>query len=748
MNYFYKLRYISWLILAGLITLTACKEQGSSEKEIEKQSFDYSQLPVWQNPDKPIDDRLADIIGRLTLEEKVAQLTHGAPAIERLGIPEYNWWNECLHGVARSGRATVFPQAIAMGATFDEDLLFRIASAISDEARAKYNVAQSIGNRTQYAGLTFWTPNINIFRDPRWGRGQETYGEDPYLTARLGVNFVKGLQGDHPKYLKAAACAKHYAVHSGPEGLRHEFNAIAPRRDFYETYLPAFEALVKEAKVEAVMCAYNRTYDEACCGSPFLLKKILRDQWGFQGHIVSDCGALNDFHTTHKLTESPEESAALALKSGVNLNCGGVYAHLLAAIDKGLITEADIDTALTTLWRTRMKLGLFDPPNTVPFDTIGEEVINCEKHRQLAREAAAKSIVMLKNDDVLPLSKDIRSLYILGPYAADGNILLGNYYGVTGNMVNILEGITAKVSAGTTVEYKYAFLPDRENINPIDWTTGESHSNDAIIVTLGISGLLEGEEGESIASPHKGDRPDIGLPENQINYLKKLRNQGDKPIIAVLVGGSPMAIEQVHELADAVLMIWYPGEQGGNALADILFGDVSPSGRLPITFPRSADQLPPYDDYGFFGRTYRYMEAEPLYPFGFGLTYSEFSYSDLQLDKKTIADNESIQVSLKVSNIGKAEAEEVVQLYITDLEASQPTARYSLKQFKRIKLKAGESQKVEFTISPEMLSLITDEGDSLIEPGEFLVTVGGASPGPRSQALGAAKPAEARFTVK
>jgi len=703
---------------------------------------------AFRDPSLPIDERVADLIGRMTLPEKVSQMMYDSPAIERLGIPAYNWWNECLHGVARAGRATVFPQAIGMAATFDDEMLLRIANAISDEARAMYHAAVDRDIRLRYGGLTFWTPNINIFRDPRWGRGQETYGEDPYLTSVMGAAFVKGLQGNHPKYLKGAACAKHYAVHSGPEELRHEFNAVAGPKDLYETYLPAFKALV-DAKVEAVMCAYNRTNDEPCCGSKTLLGDILRDRWGFEGHIVSDCWALVDLHAGHKVTRTPAESAAMALNHGVSLNCGSTFPHLVEAVEKGLTTEETIDKALAILLRTRFKLGLFDPAEMNPYAKISTDVIRCEKHRQLAREAAAKSVVLLKNrNSVLPLKKDMRYLYVTGPCATSVDALMGNYYGVSDEMVTILEGITGKLTPGSFIQYKPGFLLDRENINPLAWTTGDAQAADAIVVVMGITGLLEGEEGESIASPHKGDRVDIGLPANQVGFLRRLRQGNSKPIIVVLTAGSPLAIGEVHELADAVLYAWYPGEQGGLAVADLLFGDAAPSGRLPLTFPTSVDQLPPYTDYSMEGRTYRYATAEPLYPFGFGLSYTQFAYSDLKLDRDEVRQGDTVRATVTVRNIGSVAADEVVQLYLTDLEASVRTPVAALKGFGRVRLGPGRHQSVTFAITPEMMSLVDENGDARLEPGQFKVTIGGCSPGSRGLALGAATPAQATFTVQ
>ncbi|UCD51473.1 MAG: glycoside hydrolase family 3 C-terminal domain-containing protein, partial [Phycisphaerales bacterium] len=683
-----------------------------------------------------------------TLEEKAFQMVHEAPAIERLGVPAYNWWNECLHGVARAGRATVFPQAIGMAATFDDEMLLRVSTAISDEARAMYHAAIAKDYRLRYGGLTFWTPNVNIFRDPRWGRGQETYGEDPYLMSVMGTAIVKGLQGTHPRYLKTAACAKHYAVHSGPEELRHVFNAQASPKDMYETYLPAFKALV-DAKVEAVMCAYNRTNDEPCCGSKTLLGEILRKQWGFEGHILSDCWALVDLHAGHKVTSTPAESAAMALNHGVSLNCGSTFPYLVEAVEKGLVTEETIDKALKIQLRTRFKLGTFDPPEMNPYANISPDVIRCQKHQALAREAATKSIVLLKNrNNVLPLKKDMRYLYVTGPCATSVDALMANYYGVSDEMVTILEGITGKLEPGSFIQYKQGFLLDRENINPIDWTTGDAKAADAMVVVMGITGMLEGEEGESIASPHKGDREDIGLPPNQVSFLRKLRRGNSKPIIVVLTAGSPLAIPEVHELADAVLYAWYPGEQGGRAVADLIFGDVAPSGRLPLTFPKSVKQLPPYEDYSMEGRTYRYMTEEPLYPFGFGLSYTQFEYSDLKLSRARIKSGEATVATVTVKNVGAVAGDEVVQLYLTDVEASVRTPIAALKGFARITLQPGQRQTVTFPIRPETLALVDENGDSRLEPGEFRITIGGCSPGPRGLALGAARPVQATLTMQ
>ncbi len=538
----------------------------------------------WTNPSLPLDFRVNDLISRLTPEEKVYQMMNSTPAIPRLHIPAYDWWNEALHGVARSGVATIFPQPIGMAATFDDSLVHQVANAISDEARAMYNASVSKDYRNRFSGLTFWTPNINIFRDPRWGRGQETYGEDPYLTSRMGVALVRGFQGDDPRYLKVAACAKHFAVHSGPERLRHQFDAEVSMHDLWDTYLPAFHALVN-AKVEAVMCAYNRTNGEACCSNTYLLDDVLRNQWGFRGHIVSDCDAIADIYEGHHLVNSKAGAAALALQRGVNLNCGDTYLSLPDAEKQGLISQAQMDSSLAILLRTRFRLGLFDPTGSNPYDRIPESVINSAEHRALARKVAEKSIVLLSNKGVLPLSDGLKQYFLTGPNATSVDILLGNYYGVNSRLVTILEGLAGHVQPGSQLTYNQGVLLDRSNVNPIDWASGNAKGADATICVMGITGLLEGEEGESLASPTKGDRLDYNLPAAQIEYLKKLKAGNSHPVIAVVTGGSPMNLAEVQEIADAVLLVWYPGEEGGNAVADVVFGKVSPSGKLPVTFP-------------------------------------------------------------------------------------------------------------------------------------------------------------------
>lgn len=691
----------------------------------------------FQDPALSIPERTDDLISRLTLEEKVGQVLYAAPAVDRLGIPQYNWWNECLHGVARAGKATVFPQAVGMAATFDPDLMYRIGRAISMEARAKYNLAIAHGSRERYQGLTFWTPNVNIFRDPRWGRGQETYGEDPYLTSRIGVSFVQGLQGDHPKYLQAAGMAKHYAVHNGPEALRHEFDARVGMKDLWETYLPAFEALVTEARVEGVMGAYNRVNGDPACAHPYLMQEVLRKQWGFKGYFTSDCWAIVDFFQGHNVVKTPAEAAALAINTGCNLNCGSTYPKLMESVQQGLTTEADIDANLRELLPTRFKLGLFDPPGTVPFDTIGASWIRKKEHVELSLEAAEKSMVLLKNkDDVLPLDPDIGSVFITGPTAAHVQSLLANYYGVSEDLVTIMEGILANLSPHTLVRYVQGALLDEPNRNPADWYSGEAAEAEVTIACVGISQLIEGEEGESIMSRHAGDREEIGLPKNQIDFLKLIREKAKK-LVVVITGGSAMAIPEVYELADAILYAWYPGEQGGMAVGNTLFGKSVPSGKLPVTFPKSLEDLPPYDDYAMTNRTYRYMEKEPLFPFGFGLSYSTFQYGDLVLSQEVARPDDVVRVSCRVTNTGALAAGEVVQLYVTDLEASVPVPHYALKGFQRISLKPGESREVTFEVSRKQLELINNDGESVLEPGDFQISVGGSVPSQRSLDLGA-----------
>jgi len=695
--------------------------------------------PIYLNPEIDLDDRVADLIDRLTLQEKVDQMLMNTSGIPRLKILPYDYWNEALHGVGRSGKATIFPQAIGLAATFDDKLIYDISSAISDEARAMFNVSQTAGNYNRYSGLTFWTPNINIFRDPRWGRGQETYGEDPYLTSLIGVAFVNGLQGNNPKYLKTAATAKHFAVHSGPEKLRHEFDAIVTKKDLYETYLPAFEALVK-ANVESVMCAYNRINGEPACASNTLLGEILLDKWSFTGHIVSDCWALVDFYSEigHGTVTNKLEAATLALESGVNVNCGDTYSALKLAVEEGFVNESLINERLKPLLKTRFKLGLFDPLDLNPYNRISYDVVDSKENRALARKAAVRSTVLLKNNGVLPLKNDLNRYYVVGPNSASIDALLGNYFGVNSSIVTFLEGITDAVAPSSQVQYSPGTTLDRKNVNPVDWSTGGAAEADVTIVAMGLTRHIEGEEGESISSPYFGDRIDYNIPGNQLEYLRKIKSHG-KPVIVIITGGSPMNLTEVHELADAVLLAWYPGEEGGNAIADIIFGKAAPSGKLPITFPKSLDQLPSYEDYSMKGRTYRYMTKEPMYPFGFGLSYSSFSFSDLNQSAINIKEGEIVEISLKVTNIGDYPAIETVQMYITDDIASTLSPLFSLKGIKKVNLQPGESKSIDFKISTDMLKLINDQGEAILEKGNFTIHISNSLPSKRALELGASK---------
>ena len=714
-------------------------------------SFESNSTEVDYNPVSEVIisfNKTADsIISLLTIEQKASQMLSTSSSIPEHGIEMYNWWNEALHGVARSAKATVFPQAIAMGATFDPELIRNTADAISTEARAMYNIFNKKGMRLEYTGLTFWSPNINIFRDPRWGRGHETYGEDPYLTGKIGKAFVNGLQGNHPKYLKVAAGAKHFAVHSGPEAIRHSFNVKVSPQDLNETYLPAFKELI-EANVEIVMCAYNRLNDKPCCGSKSLLNDLLREDWGFKGHVVSDCGAINDIKSNHNFTISDEESVAYAIKGGVDLNCGSLYNLIPKAIEKGYITEEDLDKSLKRLLMTRLKLGILIKVNDNPYEGLNENHINNKNHIKLARDVAAKSIVLLKNkNNILPLSKNINRLFITGPNAANVNTLLANYNGLSPNMVTPLEGITTKVSNGTMIRFNEGVGLISDN-NRMDWSASLAGSSDVTIAIMGISALIEGEEGAAISSDANGDRNTISLPTNQIEYLRKLRKSaGDKPIVLVIKSGSAIELTEISKYVDAIIYAWYLGEQGGNAIADVIFGDVNPSGKLPITIPKSLSHLPYYSDYNMDNRTYKFTNHKPMYPFGFGLSYSSFDYSDLSLKKKKIDIGDSIELNFEVFNNSNIPGEEVVQVYINDIEASFRTPNSSLIFFQRIHLNSGEKKKINLLIDDNTMGSYNEKGVKEIEPGNFKIFVGGSSPGDRSKELGKMIK-EVSFTVR
>ncbi|MEP7109047.1 MAG: glycoside hydrolase family 3 N-terminal domain-containing protein, partial [Ferruginibacter sp.] len=651
--------------------------------------------PVYRQVNAPIERRVNDLLNTLTLPEKISMLGNNSPAIDRLDIPGYNWWNEALHGVARAGEATIFPQAIGMAATFNADLIKEVATVVSTEARAKYNLSTRMNRHLWYMGLTFWSPNINIFRDPRWGRGQETYGEDPFLTSHMGTAYTSGLQGNNKKYLKTSACAKHYAVHSGPEAGRHSFNAIVSEKDLRETYLYSFKKLV-DAGVESVMCAYNRINNEPCCTGINLLQKILRTEWGFKGHIVTDCGALDDILTGHKVIGSREELAAAAIKAGVNLECGGVLqSEVMNAISKGLINEADVNNAIGGTLRTRIKLGLFDDNKSNPYSRYGADSVHNSHHVAMARKIAQQSMVLLKNNGVLPLQKDkYPSILVTGANAASVEAMVGNYHGLSGDNVTIAEGIAKAAGPATAVQYDQGSdYADTVHFGGI-WA---SQNSDLTIAVIGLTPLLEGEEGDAFLSPSGGDRASLSLPRAHILFLKKLREAHKKPVIVVVTAGSNVDIAAIEPYADAVVLAWYPGEQGGNALADILFGKVSPSGRLPVTFYRSLNDLPPYQDYNMKGRTYRYFNGPVQYPFGFGLSYTSFKYEWSKQPGSAYGAGDKIDLSIAIHNTGKMDGDEVIQAYIEYPEIEGMPLK-ELKGFKKVHIKKGNTSVVALSI--------------------------------------------------
>ncbi len=840
----------------------------------------------FQNPELATDERVQDLVSRMTLDEKVNQLFNAAPAISRLGVPAYNWWNESLHGVARAGKATVFPQAIGLAATFDEALMFKVATAVSDEARAKHHDFVRNNVRSIYTGLTFWTPNINIFRDPRWGRGQETYGEDPYLTGRMAVNFIKGLQGNDPKYFKTIATAKHYAVHSGPEFTRHTDNTFVNDRDLYETYLPAFKASVKEANVQSVMCAYNRFRDKPCCGSDYLLSNILRNEFGFTGYVVSDCGAITDFYKkeNHHVVETPAQAWGWAIAAGTDLNCEECPAfikdHLDSAIQTGILNEKDINTSLTRLFKARFKLGMFDPEDQVAYSKIPMSVVGSDEHLKLAQQAAEKSLVLLKNNGVLPL-KNVKKIALIGPNADNPVNLIGNYAGLPVNPSTPLDALRKRLGAanvfytpggpivpgiytnyeivnaknlfhlkngklqpGLKAEYfentNFSGKPAIERIDPaldFHWTKSPINSvveeefsvrwsgvlvpqksgiynfsgnykfdgngnvqsdpygvpslridgkvidvltavnlekgkqykldvqlsvapfmwanlvepsatlywaeatsrdyrkealdaakkGDVIIFCGGISPRLEGEEMklETTGFAH-GDRTDLALPKVQEDLLKELQKTG-KPIVYVNFSGSAIALNWENENLPAIVQAFYPGEATGTALTRLLFGDFNPSGRLPITFYKSVNDLPDFQSYVMEGRTYRYFKGEPLFTFGYGLSYTNFKYKNLQTPTSIATDGDA-RVSVEVTNTGKQDGDEIVQLYISNTEATVPVPIRTLAGFKSVFLKAGETKKIEFTLTPQNFSVIDKDYNRVVEPGTFKISVGGQQP--------------------
>lgn len=729
-------------------------------------------MEAYRDPARSFEERAKDLVSRMTLTEKIEQIRSSAPALERLDIPEMDWWSEALHGAAREGTATMFPQSIGMGATFDPELVGEVGHAVGKEARIKYEQYSSHGVRDLFKGLSLYSPNVNIFRDPRWGRGQETYGEDPWLTGRMGVKYIKGLQGDDPEYRMTAACAKHYAVHSGPEALRHEFNAVVNPKDLRETYLPAFEAAVKEGNVAQVMGAYNRTLDEPCCASQLLLQKILRDEWDFDGMVVSDFTALADFHKSHKVTKDSAESGALALKNGCDMNLGFVYLHLQEALDRGLITEADIDTACLRVMELRLRLGLYEQPESIRVD---HELLDCPEHRELNLKAARESMVLLKNDGMLPLRGKYKSIAVIGPNAFSTRALMGNYHGEASEYITVLDGI--RRAAGKECRIRYGvgcelvpYIPPKQKktmssdealfatFNDVAPTfnlleaSGHgdreaealalAEESEAVVLVLGMDETVEGEEmfGEGRSDEFfNGDKKTLLLPSNQRKLLNDVLAIG-KPTVVVLLSGSALAVDD--ERIGALVQAWYPGAVGGQAVGELLFGDYSPSGRLPVTFYRSVEDLPDFLNYDMENRTYRYFKGEALYPFGYGLSYADFRYNYL-----CVTAGESVQTSVTVTNVGEMEGREVVQAYVRWNGGDENQPKYHLCAVGSVTLKPGESRVVTLDIPMDALYTYHVDGSRCVEKGSYTLYVGGGQPDPRTEALTGKKALKAEFTL-
>lgn len=706
--------------------------------------------------------KATELVSKMTTEEKAGQLRYDAPAIERLDIPAYNWWNECLHGVARAGTATVFPQAIGLAAMFDEKLLFEVADAISTEARAKYNAYSDEEDRDIYKGLTMWSPNVNIFRDPRWGRGHETYGEDPFLSGKLGTAFVNGLQGDGD-HMKVAACAKHFAVHSGPEALRHSFDARCSKKDMFETYLPAFETLVKDASVEAVMGAYNRVDGEPACAQKFLMQDILRGEWGFEGHFVSDCWAIRDFHENHKVTNNSTESAALALNTGCDVNCGCTYEYILDALREGLITEEAIDRSVIRLFTTRFLLGLFEP---CEYDEIGYEEVESKEHVKLAKKAARKSVVLLKNNGLLPLDlTKINTIGVVGPNANSRAALLGNYHGTSSRYVTVLEGIQ-KVADKNDIRVHYSdgshlFKERVENLAFDDDRMSEAvivaKNSDVVVLVVGLDEGLEGEEGDTGNSYASGDKETLNLPDCQMRMIEAIQSVGT-PIVLVNMTGSAMDLSYAkdNDVFGAILQSWYPGCMGGKAIADIIFGKVSPSGKLPVTFYNSLDELPAFEDYSMKGRTYKYMENPAQYPFGYGLTYATVEMVNASLSNEAeakeviLSDNVysgNINVKASIRNVSQTDTDEVIEIYIKNNESEYAVKNYSLCGFKRINLKAGEEKQVDISIPSRAFMCVDNDGKYVLDGRDYTLYVGVSQPDAVSTSLCGVKPIEIKIEL-
>ncbi len=684
--------------------------------------------------------RAEELVNQMTVEEACSQLRYDAPAIPRLNIPEYNWWCEALHGVARAGTATSFPQAIGLGAAFDTELMGEIGEVIATEGRAKYNEYSSHGDRDIYKGLTFWSPNVNLFRDPRWGRGQETYGEDPYLISRLAVPFIKGIQGDG-EYMKGAACAKHFVVHSGPEALRHEFNATASEKDLWETYLPAFEACVTEAGVESVMGAYNRTNGEVCCGHSYI-QSIIKDKWGFKGHFVSDCWAVRDFHEKHKVTKSNEESAALALNKGCDLNCGCTYVHLMKAYNKGLVTEETIRQAAIRLFTTRFLLGMFDETE---YDGLNYLDVETKEHIAVAKRASDESIVLLKNDGILPLDKDKNQVIaVIGPNADSRRPLIGNYYGTSSEYITAIEGIREAAGENTRILYSEGCDLSRKKPDPLSREyncIAEAEAvmdrSDLVILVIGLNETLEGEEGDEGNHYASGDKPDLAFPKPQQKLIDTVIKSG-KPFITVVMTGSAMDLTLLSEHSSAIMQAWYPGARGGRSIGDIIFGKVNPSGKLPVTFYRNTDDLPDFEDYSMKGRTYRFIETEPLYPFGYGLTYSDVSIDEARIEGDRTS---GAKISVTVRNDSSMTAAEVVQVYAKSDDVDE-ARNGKLAGFARVTCEAGKSVDIVIDIPSENLRVVRQDGSRVLPEGEIKLYVGFGQPDARTEALTGKKSAE------
>ena len=689
-------------------------------------------------------EKAKQLVSQMTLEEKVSQTLHYAAAIDRLGIKAYNWWNEALHGVARAGQATVFPQAIGLAATFDEELMEKVADAISTEGRAKFNMQQKYHDTDIYKGLTFWSPNVNIFRDPRWGRGHETFGEDPFLSSRMGVRFVQGIQGHDENYLKAAACAKHFAVHSGPESERHGFDAVVSQQDLYETYLPAFKACVQEARVEAVMGAYNRTNGAPCCGHKELLQDILREKWGFEGHVVSDCGAIGDFHNHHGVTRSAPESAAMAMNNGCDLNCGSMFEYLHMAIRKGLVDEKRLDEAVVNLYTTRMKLGVLDKKEENPFDHIPYSVVQSAPIQKLALEAARKSIVLLKNQDaLLPLDKSkLKTVGVIGPNANNRNALIGNYEGTAARYVTVLEGIQDYLGEDVRVltsEGCHLYKDRVQGLGSANDRASEVQEicalSDVVIACMGLDPGLEGEEGDAFNSFASGDKPNLDLPGLQQQTLELIYASG-KPVVLVLMSGSALAVNWAQEHVPSILQAWYPGALGGKAVAEILFGEVCPEGKLPVTFYKSTEELPDFKDYSMEGRTYRYMKQDALYPFGYGLSYTDFAVENVRFGANEVTE-EGIDVYATLRNVGSVAGAETLQVYVQVLPEKEVShlPNYQLKGLSKVYLQPGEGRELCIHLPEEAFGLFDEEGRCVIHKGMFRIYAGTHAPDARSLEL-------------